>query len=514
MKRVRAQQGSALLIITILVVVLAGLAGAFLTTTWVEHQATMHTEEEVQCRQAAAAGLDRARRLLFEIRDRDRTATWDDALMVTEPLARMSGYLVPPSIDGRTTTTTTTIESPTITNPEIYQPTSSNNPYQYNVVSYPPMPGTTKTAIPPEAFFGQNFVQGDVVYNAILADDNDGDGLPTVDANDQVVVYVTVASPAEPQPGQIRKILGVYRSAVYYIPPEYVPNYAIVVNGNLHMGGSVKVTGLLGSVHANGDLVVEGGTNMIIGQQGSATGNVVILPDPENPTSEPPTPTEGWKSNAKTVPIPEINPAEHIDKAAFVLEKDGNVYDNTVVPRKLIATGTWFGFSFNKVTLGWDKTGAEVTPPGAIYINGSTKITAGGTAADPWKTTLLVNGSIDISGNPYITPSLLGVTMLARGDIDITGAPKTFPTVAGLIATHEQVNIGGTAAFEGSVLAEDAEDLYRDVTTISELTSTGIVLEDMTKVIGNFALHFDGNLETFLIAGGSSVAIRSWDRFR
>ncbi len=335
-------------------------------------------------------------------------------------------------------------------------------------------PASTATNVPPEMFFGQSFVNGDVVYNSILADDGDGDGDPIQDKNDQVIVFVTVATPAQVEPGTARRILGVYRAVVYYLPPNFVPNYAIIVNGNLHMGGSPSIQGLMGSVHTNGDLDINGGTNMVISTQGSATGNIVL-------TGTPPTPSGGWAPNAAPVPIPRLDPKEHIATATYILAKDGNSYNNTTSPRTLIGSGTWAGFTWDGSKNTWDKKNNTVPPPGAIYIDGSVEINGGGTAATPWRTTLLVNGNIGMEGNPFLVPYLPGVSMMAFGDIRLRGTPASFPDVNGLIATHEQIDISGTPRFRGSVLAEDVGDAFDLVTTSSRAGT-----EDFLDINGNF----------------------------
>ncbi len=473
MVRHDAQRGSALLIITILVVILSGLAGAFLTTTWVDRQATEQTSDEIQCRQAASAGLDRVRRILFEIRDAGDP--WDETLARTRSAFDRSGYGLGPT---------------------------PSEDYEQIVGRDRALPPSTATTVEPEAFYGLNHAQGGTLYNVLVADDDDGDDDPLTDANDQVVVYVTVATPVDATDGRPRRILGVYRSAVYYVPPTYTPNHALVVNGNLHMGGSPAVTGRMGSVHANGDLEINGGTGMVISTQGSATGAIAI-------TGSPPEPENGWASESKPVPIPRIDPSEHIEKATFVLDRAGNVYDNTTIPRRLIAAGSWAGFSWDDRTGTWSKRNGTTPPPGAIYVDGNLDINGGGTEAEPWRTTLLVNGSISMEGNPFLVPYLKGVTMMAYGDIRLRGTPKAFPDVNGLIATHEQIDISGNPRFRGSVLAEDAGDAFDLVTTTSRAG-----MDDFVDVTGNFSLTYDGDLETFLIAGATSVAIRSWERYR
>lgn len=188
------------------------------------------------------------------------------------------------------------------------------------------------------------------------------------------------------------------------------------------------------------------------------------------------------------------------------------MYDNTTSPRTLLATSSWNGFSWTSAG-GWQKNNGTTPPAGTIYINGNVKITGGGTDASPWRTTLLVNGSIDMSGNPRIQPYEQNVTMLARGDVKLRGNSSSYPGVNGLIGTHEQIDIAGTPRFTGAIVAEDAEDLFPLVTSVSAIGAEGSS-EDFISIMGNFNLTYNGGMDTFLSAGGTSVKLRSWDKYK
>lgn len=480
-----SRRGSALLVVTVLVMVLVGLAGAFLATTRANIVTTTATEEEVLARQASAAGLDKARRLLYEVRAAGQP--WTDALSTSYSYFAMSGYQIPGQAGSTTQQSGTT----------------GSNYYEKSVTLGGTTAENTTTGISSSSFYGVNFVHGDTVYNVIVADDSDGDASPTQDANNQVVVFTTVASPASPPPNVARRVLSVTRTVVYWLPPEFTPTDAITVGGGLIMGGNPTVQGAAGSVHANGDFTVQGSVS--ISQQGSASGQMTIVGSPS-------TPAGGWVSNAATVDLPTIDPITYQDKAKYILESDGKVYDNATSPRTLIANGTWNGFSFGSGM--WSRNASTpIPPPSTILIKSNVKITGGGTDATPWTTTLLVTGSIDMSGNPRLKPYLDNVTMMARGDIKIRGNSSAQPGVNGVIATHEQIDIGGTPQFTGAIVAEDAEDVTSLVSSVNQVGSTGE--EEMVDVImGNFTLTYNGAMQTFLTAGGNSVKVRSWDRYR
>ena len=118
-----------------------------------------------------------------------------------------------------------------------------------------------------------------------------------------------------------------------------------------------------------------------------------------------------------------------------------------------------------------------------------------------------------MSGNPYITPFLTGVALLARGDIKLRGVASSYPDINGLIATHEQIDIAGTPNFTGAIVAEDADDTHSAVTSVSAVGSDGS-REDFESIMGNFTLTYNGGMNTFLTAAGTSVRLRSWDKYR
>ena len=56
------------------------------------------------------------------------------------------------------------------------------------------------------------------------------------------------------------------------VPPPSL-NPAILVNGDLNIGGNITVSGLAGSVHANGDLAVDGASADGISMNATASGD-------------------------------------------------------------------------------------------------------------------------------------------------------------------------------------------------------------------------------------------------
>lgn len=484
MKHTRVERGSSLVVVLVIVVVLMGLGGAYLATTYVENQGTVASERTVGAKQADAAALDKARLLLFEARAGG--GTWNDTLTASYSAFQTSAYRCAGGTSGMTSMPTSAYAS-------------GGTPYEGFVSTGAASSSDTETGTAPAAFYGRNFVHGDAVYNVVVADDDDGDGNPTADANNTLVVFTTVAAPANPAPGHARKVLGVTRAVVFFQPPQFMPENAIVTGGSLKIGGNPTIQGAQGSVHTNGDLIISGSPS--ISQVSSATGTITVTGSPS---------LGGTQPNAPTKPLPVIDPSQHVNKARYYLENDGKVYDNTTTPRTLLATGSWNGFDWSS-SQGWSKGGSAAPPAGPIYINGGVKITGGGTAEAPWNTALLVNGTVEMSGNPVMTPfngtvngqQVKNVLILARGDVSIKGTGSSQPSLNGVIATHEQVDIAGTPTFTGSIVAEDAEDVFSKVTSISYI-----------DILGNFTLTYDGGMDTFLVAGGTSVKVRSWDNYK
>ncbi len=87
---------------------------------------------------------------------------------------------------------------------------------------------------------------------------------------------------------------------------------AIVANGYLLMNGNALITGVVGSVHANGDLDIDGSSVEVTGTI-TASGEY----DGDNPGS----------GGVPELTVPEIRASDYLDRADFILTSTGEMTD-------------------------------------------------------------------------------------------------------------------------------------------------------------------------------------------
>ena len=87
------------------------------------------------------------------------------------------------------------------------------------------------------------------------------------DTNDQLIIRATGFGPSNTVVTLSRVLLS--QEDVVVPPPSLNP--AILVNGDLDIGGNITIQGLAGSVHANGDLLI-GGNSASITKNATASG--------------------------------------------------------------------------------------------------------------------------------------------------------------------------------------------------------------------------------------------------
>ncbi|MGB4781880.1 hypothetical protein, partial [Candidatus Methylomirabilis sp.] len=96
---------------------------------------------------------------------------------------------------------------------------------------------------------------------------------------------------------------------------------------------------------------------------------------------------------------------------------------------------------------------------GTFYFEGNATVTSGpGSDANPWNTTLIATGDINIQGKPTIQADpayTVHDTLFYSGrDVEINGTPSN--GYSGVIAAHEQFKLGGNGTFTGFIVGENA----------------------------------------------------------
>lgn len=255
------------------------------------------------------------------------------------------------------------------------------------------------------------------------------------------------------------------------------PN-AIMVNGSLDISGNTNVAstnGQCGNVHANGDLTLQG--NAVINGDATESNNdvnvigssVVVAgvtrgytPTETVPHIDPAALLADLKSN------PDVRGSLNLDHL-HQMKANGEVRDGnggliTTLNNQDThcgwtytsgATAEW-RFNDNTVPLGCD---------GTFYFEGNATVSGSpGDATDKWETTLIATGDINISGEPNIgadaSYTVHDTLFYAGGDVKIQGNPSNSVTYDGLIAAHEQFELGGTTTITGFIIGENAPNTH------------------------------------------------------
>ncbi|MBI4566379.1 MAG: hypothetical protein HY716_16975 [Planctomycetes bacterium] len=485
--------GSTLIIAVGLALILAATAVALTTEVMFRRRLTKEgkylDETELTCR----AGLERARRALYEYRTTD---AWDPALGMNGKaqwnsiLAYCRNASPPPDRVFEVEAVNfpaRAAENYDRMKKEAEFGTYLANPEADGAATFPEAPAKTEA----EVIFGQNkpFRRGG--YLVVLRDNDDGDGNPLEDTDDTIVAFVT----ATLDDGTQREI----EAVLCFEPPTYVQRHAVLGGGNVHILGAVKVNGLEPTIKANERLTFVGVANHVEGTS-YAGGTITGSPDATSGALMPDTPPDA---------IPEIDPFEFWSHGTYFLKEDGTITDadlNVLFNANLKGrdpltglTANWNGFTYTSST-GWTYAGTGSPPAGVYAVQADLTIAGTGT----FEASFLVLGTMKISGDIKLTPypSMLDVAALARGDLTIAGTPG-LNDLRGFYAAHEQILIAGTPNLRGALLAENAQDVRLGVSgKVSAIT-----------IVGTPNITHDGGLRTGLLTP-SGVAIRQIRRIK
>jgi cytoskeletal protein CcmA (bactofilin family) len=266
----------------------------------------------------------------------------------------------------------------------------------------------------------------------------------------------------------------------------FSPDGAIITNENLRISGNPTITGSNGGVHSNSDLTISG--NPTIDQTASAFKNLTIS---GNPT------IAQTIRDAPRVDIPTIDPRQFASYADYQLRSGGRVFrKGSTVPENMPG-GKWHGWDYSNGK--WTLSGNVAPPAGMLYIEGDAHVSGNpGSVPNPWRTTLVATGNINLSGNPIIADhknlsdpiGVQNLLFVAGGDIKISGnATQTFE---GIIAARGHIRVSGNPSLNGCIIAENA---------------TG-TQDQENRVSGNMTITYNGGMASPFIS--NTVRILSW----
>ena len=298
-------------------------------------------------------------------------------------------------------------------------------------------------------------------------------GEPAVDANNRVLIQAT---------GHAAN--GTTATVELTLVPMSSP--AILSNGDLTVQGNPEVTGTNGSVHSNAALLVGGSANI----DGNATASAGY--------AETGHPSIGGSSNgtAPALPVPDVRAADYRNLADLILTAGGTMTDQggTIICDASVdaqaCENTGYTWVFSGAA-GWRATslGAQADNR-TFYAETDLTITGNiGTAGNPWNLTLIVEGSIDISGNGTIEADSPGLLFVTDRDLHLTGGKDQVGAEAQVLV-REQAFLAGNVSLRGSLVIEDAADVSNLVTS--------------NRIAGNASITNNGTLV------GASFTVGAW----
>jgi len=299
------------------------------------------------------------------------------------------------------------------------------------------------------------------------------DGLRFSDVNRRLVIQSTGFGPR-----------GTTATLEQMLTPITMP--ALLVNGDLTMGGNAEVIGTQGSVHANGNLVI-GSNGVTITENATATGTL--------------TAGAGWNPGGlesggmPSIPVPDIRAINYFNEADFVLQADGRITNRANTTTYCNAGGNQnacrnvtppggsaaFGWTFSGGT--WDLS-QQSANSATYYARTNVRITGGpGTNAVPILLTIIAEGNIEITGNPDLRPEPASVLQFVTDrDLRISGTLSVPPIFEGRIMVREQIDFGGNPTLAGQVIVQN-------VPSVSNLVTNN-------TVSGSVSLSYNGSIET------------------
>jgi hypothetical protein len=242
---------------------------------------------------------------------------------------------------------------------------------------------------------------------------------------------------------------------------------ALFVDGNLKINGNPRIQGTGGSVHSNGTLDFDG--NPCAALYFSSASNIV---DPGNGGSG-----GGCSYSAGNVRAsqPALTPLTYTitdlrPQADYILGVDGKVYLPGAATPIADASGSGKWEPGDGTIWDWDAGGqrwilaSTTLGNGTYYSEGNLVISSNpGESGTVPQVTLIAQGYIDISGNPYFTPKLthegVPLSMIAGTDLKISGNPAVGRSnFQGRHYAGHQVSFSGNPAIQGQVLAANLAD--------------------------------------------------------
>ncbi len=277
-------------------------------------------------------------------------------------------------------------------------------------------------------------------YRVMVVDDPaDADGQPLSDSNGRVVVRCVATTTG----GASATVEAVMARSTFP---------AVTVDGPLRITGNPWIRGDCGSIHTNALLDVHSWTRVAgaVSSSGSVSGSANVRDLAGGPL--------GATAGAPVLPIPALSVTTYCGTADFTLRSDGflvvnatgALYDaRTTAKQGWLLTGT--------APAVWTAGGTTITT-GTYCVEGNARVTGNpGTAASPASVSLFVQGSVEISGDPYLLARAPGGELVvAGGDVTMAGSAATGYNFQGLVYAGSQCIVAGAPRMLGQLVCKNA----------------------------------------------------------
>ena len=294
---------------------------------------------------------------------------------------------------------------------------------------------------------------------------------PTQDHNSRLILRATGFGPQNTTVRVSRVVI-----TDLDINPSSIVNPAILVDGDVTVEGNINLLtdkpcpACYGSIHANGDMELEGNAAVV---EGDATASGTF-------TANKNFDAEGKQGGGyASVNVPEVTTDDYSNIAQYVLNDNGTItYASSGLPCLIKVcpanTGAWTYTDpdgLGPLMGTWSITGNSA-PEGTFYVEGKVSISGSpkGPGNSALKMTLIAEGSISITGSPKLTPNNVNnpeaIMFVTDGDLRLQGATDLDdPTkIEGQIFIREQIFTHGNPEFQGRIIVQNDADDFDDVT--------------------------------------------------
>ena len=308
-----------------------------------------------------------------------------------------------------------------------------------------------------------------------------------VTANDRLILRATGFGPK----GTTIRIMRELFSQDAVVPAStqtLLANPAILVDGDLDIGGSISVQGSEGNVHANGNLSVQGSAAQVSGDV-TATGTYTANDNWE--------PDGSYGGGRDAITVPEILASNYVSLTDVTLHANG-----TCTPSPCPADWTPPASAGEPWTLA-----GNTAPTGTFYVEGSVLISGSpGKKGNEVAMSIIAEGSIKITGTPKLKPENGDkIQFVCDGDLTIAGNSDLDDpaNVDGQIMVREQIHISGNPEFQGRIMVANEPSEFDDVTVNAipgnpTITYNGTLGDIVTEIVTAASTTYVNNVRGWM----------------